>query len=240
MIAAAKTKVEPGIYRSMPDHEYRAIDALSNSDLMAWAKGGDSDIDPKHADFGSSFHAIIGEPDVAASKIVALEPRQKRKDYAESGKWVMTASDYRKLQGCYQSFKDHPACGKLMEAARDNRENCELSLVWRDEATGVLCKARLDYVSDNAVYDIKTSSADPDTFAKSIAAYGYACQAAHYLAGAAACGLPARAFRFAVACKRPDKGHPCWIHELDEVTALMGQVERGRLVSLYQRFGGSA
>lgn len=232
-------KIAPGIYREMPDAEYREIDALSNSGLIAWAKGDGGDtIKRSNADFGTAFHAVVLEPDVAASRIVRLQPKQQRKSYVgPDDALVFTNSEYIKLMGCYESFKDHPQCGRILEAARADRPNCEVVLVWEDESTGLLCKARVDFVTDNAVYDIKTSSSDPDSFPKSIAAFGYACQGAHYLSGAAACGLPARVFRFAVSCKRGDKGHVSWVHELGETEALHGQVERARLLNLYSRFG---
>lgn len=245
MIAAAKTKVEPGIYRSMPDHEYRAIDALSNSDLMAWAKGDDADsIDQQVADLGSAFHAIIGEPEVAAQKIVRLEPKQRWKDHQQEGMWVITYSKYETLHGCYKSFMDHPECGKVAEYARENRDKCEVVIVWVDERTGLLCKMKLDLHTDDWLYDHKTTQKGPDDFIRAVASYGYDCQAAHYLAGAMSAGLRPKGMRFTCASKRKDWGYPCWITEISDEKniewLIAGQKQRERLMGLYAKFGGAA
>ena len=238
MIAAAKTKVEPGIYRSMPDHEYRAIDALSNSDLVEWARGeGARKIDPRAATFGSAFHMIVLEPEIAASKIVGLEPKQKRSSYeGPDDALVLTNSDYAKLMGCYQSVKTHPQLGELMKLARADRDRCELAVVWRDEQTGLLLKAKLDQHTDNWLWDWKTTNSCPDSFARSVGAFGYAMQAAGYLDGAKQSGIDVKGFRFACCSKRADKGHVCWVHELDEPWLVAGIQERRRLLTLYKRY----
>jgi len=62
-------------------------------------------------------------------------------------------------------------------------------LVWKDEATGVLCKGRIDRltsVSDQpVVVDVKTTGKPASThnFQQAVQAYGYHAQAAHYLLG---------------------------------------------------------
>ena len=237
MIAAAKTKVEPGIYRSMPDHEYRAIDALSNSDLMAWAKGGDSGIDPRNAIFGTAFHAIVLEPEVARAKLVCLEPKQKRSSYdGPEDNLVLTNSDYKKLMGCYQSVQEHDKLSKLMELARADRDKCEVVAVWQDE-TGLMCKAKIDQHTDSHLYDWKTTNSDPDSFGRSIGAFMYHVQAAHYMIGAKHCGIEVESFRFACASKRADKGHVCWLQEIDPDLMLAGIRTRSLFLNLYARYG---
>jgi hypothetical protein len=77
----------------------------------------------------------------------------------------------------------------------------ELSLVWMDFETGLLCKARPDrHVPDlgpGIIADLKsTKDASKRGFERAIDMYGYHLQAAHYLTGAQACGLRAGAFAF--------------------------------------------
>jgi len=234
-----KANREPGVYRQMKDPDYRAIDALSNSDLMAWAKGeGVNTIDPRNAVFGTAFHAIVLEPDVASAKLVGLEPKQKRKDYdGPEDALVLTNSDYKKLMGCYDSVKEHPQLGKLMEMARADRDRCELVVVWIDELTGIKCKAKIDQVTDNYVWDWKTTNSDPDGFGYSIGAFMYHVQAAHYLIGAKACSLGPEKFRFACASKRADKGHVCWVQDVDTSLMCAGFKTREILMSLYAQHG---
>jgi len=78
--------------------------------------------------------------------------------------------------------------------------NRELSLVWTDEASGVLCKTRLDWIfpatddlPDGVIVDLKTcQSALPRKFRYSVWEYGYDWQAALQNRGAVACGLTTR------------------------------------------------
>lgn len=58
--------------------------------------------------------------------------------------------------------------------------------VWKDPETGVLCKARLDWLSSdrNVIVDLKsTTDARPEKFKRSIQEYGYHRQVAWYLDG---------------------------------------------------------
>ena len=245
MIAAAKTQVEPGVYRQMPDAEYRAIDALSNSDLVAWAKGEqDKGIDPRNAIFGTAFHGIVLEPEVAKQKLVCLEPKQKRASYdGPDDMWVLTNSEYAKLMGCYHTvsgnkaagIEPHPQLGPLMKLARSSRGNCEVVVVWIDERSGIKCKAKIDQITDNAVYDWKTTNSEPDSFSYSIGAFMYFVQAAHYLIGAKMCGVEVENFRFACVSKRKDKGHVGWIQEVSPDLMSAGIKTREILLGLYAK-----
>lgn len=60
----------------------------------------------------------------------------------------------------------------------------ELTLVWQDDSTGLLCKARIDKeaASLGKFADLKTC-ADLEAFERSIARYGYHRQMAHYQDG---------------------------------------------------------
>ncbi len=79
----------------------------------------------------------------------------------------------------------------------------ELSIVWRDQTTGMLCKGRIDLLAklDGRwwVVDLKTSSKPVgwDSFSRTIAQYDYHGQAAFYIDGAAAAlGEPIAGFVF--------------------------------------------
>jgi len=64
----------------------------------------------------------------------------------------------------------------------------EVSIVWRDRETGVLCKRRLDYERsmgfNHCIVDVKTTlDAGPWPFANAVAGYGYALAAAFSIDG---------------------------------------------------------
>lgn len=70
--------------------------------------------------------------------------------------------------------------------SRCSDANCELSIRWQDEETGIICKARLDMVCDDAplILDLKTTNdASPAAFSKTIANFGLHIQAAFYCMG---------------------------------------------------------
>ena len=101
------------------------------------------------------------------------------------------------------------ACGPLLVACRDGGW-VEVSAFWTDGPSGVDCRARWDgaYLTVGGrlvIVDLKTStSAHPATFArKSVAAYGYHIQQAHYVDAAEALGHPDPLFVFCVVEKDP-------------------------------------
>jgi hypothetical protein len=63
----------------------------------------------------------------------------------------------------------------------------EQTMVWQDPATGVWCRARIDWLHDDlsAIDDLKTTTrlAHPEAFAKNLYSYGCDVQAAFYLRG---------------------------------------------------------
>jgi exodeoxyribonuclease VIII len=57
----------------------------------------------------------------------------------------------------------------------------QVSIVWTEENTGVLCKGRFDLVDDKAISDLKTSmDASPDGFSRQAGNFLYHVQAAAY------------------------------------------------------------
>ena len=57
----------------------------------------------------------------------------------------------------------------------------QVSMVWRDEATGILCKGRADLVLPGCIVDLKTArDASPDEFSRALARFGYHVQGHAY------------------------------------------------------------
>ena len=103
----------------------------------------------------------------------------------------------------------------------------ESSLFWRDEATGMDCKARPDWLLEDRriLLDLKTArSIDGRRFGAAAASYGYHCQLAHYAAGVLAVHgwLPKRVLIVAV---EKDGPHDVAVFELDSDALWAGQEE---------------
>jgi hypothetical protein len=88
---------------------------------------------------------------------------------------------------------------------RDETIAREVSIRWIDPTTGVWCKCRPDALTEEVVWDIKTTKEQNPLrdFWKSVVSYGYDVQAVHYLAGCEAAQLKADKFVFLVTSTVP-------------------------------------
>jgi hypothetical protein len=88
-------------------------------------------------------------------------------------------SDFAAAHAMANAVLDHRLARKLFVGGLPER-----TLIWQDEATGVLCRAKADWLRPDGIVDLKTTeSAAPDALSKAVHNYGYAIQAAFYLRG---------------------------------------------------------
>jgi hypothetical protein len=140
-------------------------------------------------DLGHAVHTwTLGNgPDVVLFPGTGKNPEawQKEDDKAAvlklraAGKVPLRPSDYAAAQDMVAAVKAHPVAGKLLTGGDPER-----TLIWRDQATGVLCRAKADYLRPDGIVDLKTAeSAAPDDLSKAAHNHGYAIQAPFYLRG---------------------------------------------------------
>lgn len=197
------------IFKGMPDKEYRAIPALSQSDL-SWFK-----YSPRHylkraelrketaaMSFGSAFHLALLEPAkfkeswtlepdkfTLDGKTVEINKRVKaHREYLESwridnaDKTILTEKDADNLTGMLKNISDDPELVGLIELGSP-----ECVVTW--DYRGRKCKAKADlWVPDSKygplVIDFKkTQDASEVGFSRSIYNFSYSLQAAWYLEG---------------------------------------------------------
>ena len=82
----------------------------------------------------------------------------------------------------------HRIAGRPSESARSAACSPETlpeqTLIWRDEATGVACRAKADALHPAGIVDLKSAeSAAPHKLTKAVYEHGYAVQAPFYLRG---------------------------------------------------------
>jgi hypothetical protein len=107
-----------------------------------------------------------------------------------SGKAVLTLDEYRRVKGIHDSLWHDDKAREILRAATD----FELSILWHDEETGLLNKARFDLICrDIGVFsDLKTCrSLKPSIVVKDFWERAYHIQLAHYRRGAIAVGIVA-------------------------------------------------
>ena len=240
-------QIEPGVYPDLSDAEYRRLEAVSRSDLLAWAYPSDKKIDAMAARVGTAFHSIMLEPHkVKAQYVTGPDVDRRTKEGREAFAWAEEQADaddktliphreFGLLKEMAATVANHPKIGPLRRSIREGKSRAELTVVW--ESQGVLLKARLDQVTDKAIIDWKsTGCTEPEQFAESCIRYRYHVQAAMYQdAWHAATGemLP---FAFVAVAKRPPI--TCWAHRIDQRDIDHGRELYTTLVGLYARKDG--
>lgn len=241
--------MKPGIYRDLSYDEYAKIPAVRSSDLKGFARSA------AHARYemlhpsetpalvlGQALHVAILEPaKFDETYVSAPECDRRTKDGKATweafqsqsvGKIILRADEMRQCIDLARAAQDHPLARGMLDSPGAN----EVTLVWQDEGTGLLCKSRLDrlcnYDSYSTIVDVKTTrDASQRAFAADAARFGYHVQAAWYLRGADALAPVARRFVFLAIEKEPPHCVACY--ELDEAFLSAGQAECDRALRAY-------
>lgn len=189
----------PGVAYGMPDALYRALPALGSSDVKRllrspahYRAASESADEPTDAQrLGTAVHLAVLEPERFATDVL-VSPKFDRRTKAgkkaaaefelrAAGRLALAADEHDTARCVADAVRAHPAASYLLAEGAP-----EVSLQWRDEATGTPCKARIDWLRpDHGIVDLKSArDASPLGFGRAIAQYGYAVQLAHYTAGA--------------------------------------------------------
>ena len=190
--------LEPGVYE-LTDEEYfgpeLASTTLSSTGARELLKpGGPARF--RHAidngtlevrrefDLGHAVHKIVLGAGPALAVVSAEEWRAKavKEEVAAiraDGRVPLRPSDYLAAVAMADAVKSHPLAAKLLRNGKPER-----TLIWRDPATGVMCRTKADWLRPDGIVDLKTcESAAPDALSKAAHNYGYAIQAPFYLRG---------------------------------------------------------
>jgi hypothetical protein len=231
----------PGIYPDLPFDEYLRIDAASKGKLHALFTKTPSHAlvtrEPtKDMVWGTAFHLALLEP-AKFETGVAMNPHDGRtkagKEFVteHAGKIVVSTGDYNDLIRARDTLLQNPTIRALVQ-----REGMtEATGLWVDPDTGVLCRCRPDhYVPDLAMMvDLKTTtSAGPDSFAKTAETFGYDIQDAMYSEGwGLAGGGDVEDFIFVVVEREPPYAHA--IYQLNEPERNRGRAIMRKALARY-------
>lgn len=199
---------EPGIYRNVPFATYIAWDAINNSRLSRMAMSpahyqcDTAWESTKPLQIGQLVHCGRLEPMAIAQRYVVCpdyhldgdnkttggeSTQSKATKYVKSKVSEFTATNaekeivpreyYDEVCAIVSSLCQHDDANRLFNDGSDN----ELSILWRDPETDLLCKARIDKLAKSygALVDLKTT-ADIIDFSRSIGRYSYHRQLAFY------------------------------------------------------------
>ena len=150
-----------------------------------------------------------------------------RKAYPEAT--ILKADEYDAVLRMRDNVHAHPVISQLLT------DEVELSAVWEDSATGILCKGRFDCVNRKhaALVDLKkTRDASPHGFLRAIGSYAYYLQAAMYISGAHVLGLPIQHFVFVAIEDYPP--YAVAAYRITDKALMAAEHELGALMQVYK------
>lgn len=249
---------EVGVHYDVPFNTYLSWEAISNSrlsrakqSLRHYREGVWREPTPAMR-LGSLVHCGRLEPLAVAERYVMMpefeydeanrtksgdvpsSPRStgyykdKVRDFTRinADKEVVTREQYDKMLGIVRSLGRDPYAALWLNSPGF----VEVSIVWVDEESGLLCKARIDHANEDwsRMTDLKTCE-NAMKFSNSIADWGYHRQLAHYSNGIKALDLhqSPECCLVAVESEAPHCSRSAPLHEEDLV---IGRQEVSRLL----------
>lgn len=199
--------LEPGVYLDVPFAEYLKAKALSNSFLCGfersagyaeWSKNAPIDDEAESAaDLGTLVHTLALEPDSLPDRylvmpnlrLTTIAGREKAAEYEAQAKAAglipVDAATMRKARLMAGSMMAHPDMQMWLTAVNGYSE---ATIIWRDDQTGLLCKARCDRLifvpGGMVIFDVKTIAQMEKLNKYKMRDLGYYRQAAHYIEAA--------------------------------------------------------
>nr|WP_246390191.1 PD-(D/E)XK nuclease-like domain-containing protein [Nocardioides soli] len=140
---------------------------------------------------GNDIEVLVGRDGEPFTSMRTGASKEAAKAARAAGRVPMLATEYERAEAVAKSVREDPIIGPAFTAG-----DAEVSLFWPDAETGVIRRARFDWITPEVagrrriIVDLKTArTAEPYAFGRSAADLGYAISAANYVDGAIACGL---------------------------------------------------
>jgi len=215
--------------------DYHADPAISASQLKTvmqspyhyWSRYLDPSCTPTIATsamkLGSLTHCAVLEPDELSKRYGITPDRRSNAGKAlaaemeATGIEAVTAQEMEQALAMAASVRSNSTAALLLSNGA-----AETSHWFDDIPTGLRCKCRPDWLSaDGAtIVDLKTcQDASPAAFARSVAAWSYQVQAAHYLAGTLAT-------RFVFVAVEKTAPYAIGVYELNTEALIHGSIAR--------------
>ena len=239
----------PGLYPDIPEHTYhadsdlhptlgRSLSASGAKTLLVsparFAYERDHPRQPTDArDIGTLAHTellgtgqqpwIIDADDWRSAKVRA------ERDAARSyGLLPVLEKDWAAVQAMVNAVRSHPLAGRIFAA----EAVAESSAYWIDDATGVTLRARIDWLTEHAIVDLKTTvDGSPVGFSRQCDRYSYHLSAAHYVNAVQA--TTGKTLPFLLVAVEKDAPHFVSVHQFDGDYLDIGDAEMRRAIDLY-------
>lgn len=247
---APASEIKPGLHFDLPEADYHGhLTSLSTSGAKkllppscpAKFKASLGVAEYRDVwDFGKVVHRIVlgkGEEFAAidADSFRTKAAQQDRDAARAEGKVPLLTADLAQAKACAASVLAHPIAAALFTAPGES----EVSTFWTDRETGVMRRARFDYLPEKVegrrliVPDLKTArSSEPFTFAKATADYGYFMQAAGYLDALIEQGIDSNPAFLFVAVEKEDP-YVVTVMQLDDEALHLGRALNRKALRIY-------
>jgi hypothetical protein len=150
---------------------------------------------------------------------------------AASALKLLSPSDFKTVAAIQKNVAESTIVREILGAGKSERV-----MIWRDAATGELCKGRADWIPNDLsiIVDLKSSQdASPEGFAKSVATYNYHRQAAWYVDGLRAVSGNSAEPLFVFIVYETAAPYACAFYFATPGLIEQGRVENARLLAKY-------
>lgn len=235
-------KIEPGIYYGVPFADYLQWDALNQSALKHmldspqhfYHEAAVGFEDSEALQLGRALHCAVFEPMIFAATYSRWEkvPNKAEAAFAkaqsESTKTLYSSA--WGIEDMANAIRNDKHAGRIVGGLGSN---AEVSICW--EFDGVLCKARIDGLTELAGMDLKSTKWIPNSrnMAKDIFDHNYPIQAAFTLDGLAALNCKREFWGMVFVEKSaPWSVNTCW---LSPDVIRYGRAQYQRCIRLYKQ-----
>ncbi|MFE1170414.1 PD-(D/E)XK nuclease-like domain-containing protein [Nocardiopsis sp. NPDC058789] len=156
-----------------------------------------------------------------------------------AGKTPLLPKEYEVVKTMAEELKRHPIAGALFQPGTGRPEQ---SLFWKDPATGVICRARFDWLPTQVkgkrlvIGDYKTCrSAAPADIAKAVHEHGYHQQDDFYRRGARELGIGDKDTSFVFIFQQKTAPYLVTVVELDHEARRIGKERNDHALKVYAR-----
>ncbi|WP_280368009.1 PD-(D/E)XK nuclease-like domain-containing protein [Nocardia abscessus] len=209
---------EPGLYAGVPEHIYHgdrnSLSSTGARQLLKlsphrWRYEQEHPPAPSaDMEWGTAVHTLVlgvGAPpiDTGFDKWQSNDAKARVAEIREAGGIPLRPKEFDAVHQAAENLRNHERVRRWLASGEP-----ELSVYYRDLVTGVMLRARADWVHwiderTALILDVKKSrAAGPGEFRESVEKFGYDCQQDWYQAAFAAHGITT-AFEFGVICSDP-------------------------------------
>jgi PDDEXK-like domain of unknown function (DUF3799) len=194
-------------------------------------------------DLGKAAHCLLlgVGPDlieIEADNYKTKKAQQQRDDAYAEGAVPLLPKEYTEVVAMAEALRAHEFAGELFAPGAGRAEQ---TLVWRDRRTGIMRRARLDYLPYSVpgarmlLPDFKSGkSAEPAAINKAIYDYGYYMQGDWYVDGVFELGL-AESIAFMLVFQEKTPPYVVTVAQLHPDDLLAGHVRNDYAIDVYRR-----